>query len=44
MKLPNKLKHSLRNREDGKDVIGITVSLSTVKKLVAWIKQKRGKT
>ena len=41
MKLPNKLKHSLRNREDGKDIIGITISLSMIKKLVAWIKKRK---
>ena len=39
--LPKRLKTMLRNREDGHDVIGITVSLATVRRVIAWFRQKR---
>ena len=37
--LPDWIKQNLRRREDGHDVIGVTISLSTVKKIVAAAKR-----
>lgn len=45
MRLPDPIKHRLRRKEDGRDVVGVTVSLRTVKTVVKWIKKHwpRGK-
>jgi len=37
--LPKRLKAMLRNREDGHDVIGITVTLATVRRVVTAVKR-----
>ena len=37
--LPKRLKTMLRNREDGHDVIGITVSLATVRRVIKAVKR-----
>ena len=37
--LPKRLKAMLRNREDGHDVIGITVTLATVKRMINAVKR-----
>ena len=37
--LPKRLKAMLRNREDGHDVIGITVSLATVRRVIKAVKR-----
>jgi len=42
MKLPQRLKKRLRNREDGRDVIGIMISWRTVKKIAEWVKARVG--
>lgn len=41
MKLPDWLKRDLRHREDGRDIVGITISYSTVKRIVKAIKRLR---
>jgi hypothetical protein len=37
--LPGWMKRNLRKREDGRDVIGITVSYRTVKKVIQAVKR-----
>lgn len=32
--LPDSIKRRLRNREDGRDIIGFTVSLRTIRKII----------
>ena len=41
MILPKRIRDMLRNRENGHDIIGITVTLATVKRVIAWFRQKR---
>ena len=36
--LPERIKARLRRKEDGHDVIGITISLKTVKAVIRWIR------
>lgn len=43
MRLPGWLKRNLRNKEDGRDIIGIMISVRTVKRVIKWIKKRRKK-
>lgn len=41
--LPDWMKRNLRKREDGRDVIGITISYRTIKRIVKAIQKMRRK-
>lgn len=41
--LPDRIKKTLRNREDGKDTIGVMINWRTVKRVWRWLKKRRGR-